>query len=381
MGLSKTIWAKPSEHLRVNTPDQPVLYFSPAILQATARKFIEGFPGLVTYAVKSNPDETVLSNLSAAGVRGFDVASPAEMDLIRQIAPGAAMHYNNPVRSAEEIAHAVKLGVRSYSVDSFSELDKLIAAVPSAGTEISVRFKLPVDGAAYNFGAKFGANREKAAELLRKVVLAGFTPSLTFHPGTQCTDPMAWDSYIRAAANITRDAGVTISRLNVGGGFPSHRVNEITPRLDAIFELIDRVTGEAFGENRPALVCEPGRGMVAESFALATRVKAIRDQEHVFLNDGIYGGLAEMPVIGNINRLEVMSPEGQARTAAALGRIVFGPTCDSLDRLPGEVSLPGDTAEGDYVIFRGLGAYSTVTVTRFNGYGALTIETVCSLAL
>ena len=33
----------------------------------------------------------------------------------------------------------------------------------------------------------------------------------------------------------------------------------------------------------------------------------------------------------------------------------------------------------DFVIFEGLGAYSTVTNTRFNGFGELTLATVLSL--
>ncbi len=380
MGLSKTIWAKPSEFLRHVKPQNPVLFFAPAILQATARRFIEGFPGLVTYAVKSNPAEEVLSNLATAGIRGFDVASPFEMDLIARLAPGAAMHYNNPVRSRDEIKHAVRLGVKSYSVDSHSELEKLAELVPTEGVEISVRFKLPVNGAAYNFGAKFGATAEKATELLAQAAGMGFIPSLTFHPGTQCVDPLAWDSYIRMAAEIATNAGVRIARLNVGGGFPGHRLHEVAPALDEIFAVIDTVADEAFGEDRPALVCEPGRGLVSESYAFAARVKAIRDEEHVFMNDGMYGALAELPLIGNIDRIEVRSPDGVVRSGELVGRIVFGPTCDSVDRLPGDVMLPTDIEEGDFVVFNGMGAYSTVTATRFNGFGEIGVETVCSLA-
>ncbi|MFN3293902.1 MAG: type III PLP-dependent enzyme [Gemmobacter sp.] len=379
MGLSKTIWAKPAEYVANQQPENPVLFFAPGVLQATARRFIDGFPGMVTYAVKSNPQEMVIENLAAAGVRGFDVASPAEMLMIRRLAPEAAMHYNNPVRARSEIAVAVALGVKSYSVDSRSELAKLIEMVPAADTEITVRFKLPVQGAAYNFGAKFGATQELAAELLRSVAEAGFIPSMTFHPGTQCIDPQAWESYIHAAARIAEAAGVRIARLNVGGGFPSHRLNGVLPDLEAIFALIDRTTEAAFGADRPVLVCEPGRGMVAESFTLAARVKAVRDDEHVFLNDGTYGNLDELPMIGIIDRTEVLNPEGTARTGAPRARIVFGPTCDSVDRLPGELMLPGDIAEEDYVLFHGLGAYSIATNTRFNGFGDVAIETVLSL--
>ncbi|WP_128516413.1 type III PLP-dependent enzyme [Tabrizicola thermarum] len=381
MGLSKTIWSNPTDYLKKEQPENPVLFFAPSAAQAAARRFIDGFPGMVTYAVKSNPGEAMIENLAAAGVRGFDCASPFEIDLIRRLAPDAAIHYNNPVRARHEIAYAVERGVKSYSVDSKSELAKLVEMVPVEGTEISVRFKLPVAGAAYNFGAKFGATVELAVELLREVAAKGYIPSITFHPGTQCTDPHAWEAYIREAANIASAAGVKIARLNVGGGFPSHRLQAVVPELEDTFRLIDRVATEAFGADRPALVCEPGRALCGDAFALAARVKALRDGTHVFLNDGVYGSLTELPMIGVIDRIEVLAADGHKRTGEALPRIVFGPTCDSVDRLPGEIPLPNDLAEGDFVIWQGMGSYSTVTNTRFNGFGDLQMATVLSLKL
>ena len=381
MGLSKTIWTNPTEYLRSQQPENPVLFFAPSAAQAAARRFIDGFPGMVTYAVKSNPGEAMVENLAAAGIRGYDCASPFEIDLIRRLAPDAAIHYNNPVRGRHEIAYAVERGVKSYSVDSQSELAKLVQMVPVDGTEISVRFKLPVAGAAYNFGAKFGATSELAVVLLKDVAAAGYIPSLTFHPGTQCTDPAAWEFYIREAAVIAAKAGVTIARLNVGGGFPNHRLAGVVPQIEATFALIDRVSTEAFGADRPLLVCEPGRALCGDAFALAARVKALRDGTHVFLNDGVYGTLTELPMIGVIDRMEVLSPEGTRRKGDILPRTVFGPTCDSVDRLPGELPLPSDIAEGDFVIWQAMGSYSTVTNTRFNGFGELQLATVLGLTL
>ena len=379
MELSQSIWTNPSMYLAAERPEDPVVFFAPAILRETARRFLDGFPGMVTFAVKSNPDPVVIESLDAAGVQGYDVASVREIELIARHAPGAAMHYNNPVRSRSEIARAVSLGVRSFSVDSGTELEKLGELVP-AGAEISVRFKLPVQGAAYDFGAKFGATVEDASVLLARARALGFVPSLTFHPGTQCTDPCAWDAYIRAAARIADEADVRVSRLNVGGGFPSHRLAGLAPRLEEIFALIDRVTGEAFGDARPDLVCEPGRGLVADAFSLAAQVRAVRDGRHVFLNDGVYGALSELPLIGPITRVEVHDGMGGRRTGEAVDRPVFGPTCDSVDRLPGPLPLPCDMEEGDWVVFHGLGAYSTATATGFNGFGALKVATVLGLA-
>ena len=386
MGFSESIWSNPVDYLRSVNPNDPVMFLSPAALQTQAQRFLDGFPGLVTYAVKSNPDEAVVDNLAAAGVSGFDVASPEEIAMIRRLVPDAALHYNNPVRAKHEIVFAVGRDVASYSVDSLSELDKLFALVPThrengERVEITARYKLPVAGAAYDFGAKFGATEELAAEILTRVAAAGYTPSLTFHPGTQCVDPQAWDAYIRAAKRISDAAGVRIHRLNVGGGFPSHRVQAVVPSLDAIFHLIGRVTQEAFGEDAPALVCEPGRALVADSMALAARIKGLRDDNHVFLNDGVYGAFSELPLMGAMDRITVWSPEGVQREGDTRRRTVFGPTCDSVDRLPGETPLPSDIEEGDYLLVQGMGAYSVATNTRFNGFGALAVHMVMDLTV
>lgn len=385
MGLSKTIWTNPTEFLRSDAPENPVLFFAPSAVQSMARRFLAGFPGLVTYAVKSNPSEEMIENLVTAGVRGFDCASPFEIALIRRLAPDAAIHYHNPIRSQREIRFALDHKVTAYSVDSHSELAKLVAMIPpQIGTqrvEISVRFKLPVQGAAYNFGAKFGATSDVAAQLLREVAQAGFTPSLTFHGGTQCNDPQVWAAYIREAAVIARAAGVKIARLNVGGGFPNHRDAASPPDYDAIFKAIGDTARAAFGGDLPALVCEPGRALCGDAYTLVARVKAVRDDAHVFLNDGIYGAMFEFSQIGIIDRMDVFTPELVRRSAPPRPRVTFGPTCDSVDRLPGEVAFPADIAEGDYVVVHGMGSYSTVTNSRFNGFGELGMVTVLSLSL
>lgn len=377
MGMRQDIWATPIDYLTTHQPEEPVLFHAPAVLQATARRFLAGFDGLVTYAVKANPDPFVLENIIAAGVRGFDVASPQEMALVHDALPGATLHYHNPVRSEAEIRAALHHKVASYSVDSLSELEKLAIRL-APGTEVAVRFKLPVSGGLYDFGAKFGATEDGAVTLLQAVARAGLRPALTFHPGTQCTDPQAWVRYIVAAADIARRAGVPLARLNVGGGFPADR-GAGAPDWEAIFAAIRGAADAAFGADAPMLVCEPGRALVAGGISLAARVKSIRDADHVFLNDGIYGGLAEAAQIGALGRVEVLAPDGHRRSGPPVSRTVFGPTCDSLDQLPGQPALPADMAEGDYVLFHGQGAYCGAIATRFNGYGALSRAMVLAL--
>lgn len=379
MKVSPPPWKNPREFLCRAAPEEPVALFCPARLHETALRFRQGFPGLVTYAVKANPDPAVLGCLGAAGLSAFDVASPWEMRHLRAIVPDAVLHYNNPVRTAGEIAEAVRLGVASYALDCPGELARLAALVPARGTEVAVRFKLPLRGAAYDFGSKFGATPEQAAVLLREVARLGFAPALAFHPGTQCHDAGVWSGYVAAAAGIAREAGVEIARLNVGGGFASHRLEAQPPALEDVFGAIDSAVARGFGRARPALLCEPGRGLVGDAFSLLTRVRALRPDGAVFLNEGIYGGLSEHLVIGPIDRVVSCAPDGRRRRGRLRPRVVFGPTCDSLDRLPEPLLLPEDLAEGDYLLFHGLGAYSTVLATRFNGYGVQRSETVVSL--
>lgn len=378
MNSTAEIWASPVTYLSARQPDHPVHFFNPSALHDRARLFIDGFNGMVTFAVKANPDPGVIGNLLQAGVRGFDVASPNEIRLLQSLAPDAALHYNNPVRSKPEIAFARDAGVRSFSVDSFSGLEKLHALCAPGEIEVCVRFKLPIKGAAYDFGEKFGAEPDKAVEILKRAQAGGFIPSITFHPGTQCEDPQAWKSYILEAASIARRAGIALHRLNVGGGFPS-RQNGKTPDLGAFFTLIDKTVAQAFPDNRPGLVCEPGRAMVAESFAHAVRVKDINDEGMVYLNDGIYGGLSEFPVLFVDRQYQVLTPKGTPRTGTRSPATLFGPTCDSLDVLPEQLPLPDTIAEDDYILFQNMGAYVHGVTTAFNGYGDLETVTVLDL--
>ena len=376
MSFQQAIWKSRQDYLKKYQPELPVSFFNPTVLTDTAQMFQHGFPGLVTYAVKANPARHVLKCLSAAGLKAFDVASPVEIDLVRSIAPKAALHYNNPIRSVQEIKHAVKNGVSSFSVDRMGELEKLLVHIPER-CEISVRLKLDMDGAAYDFGAKFGAYPDDCIPLLRRVQEAGHNTSMTFHPGTQCDDPKAWTTYIEASATIAEQAGCALHRLNVGGGFPSHRARN-RPDLNPFFETIQNAVLRNFSQSAPNLVCEPGRAMVAESHSLAVRVKALCDNV-IFLNDGVYAGLTEFRDIGHIERYKVVSHQTDWVSEARRDYTVFGPTCDSIDQLPAPLSLPETIVEGDYILFENMGAYAQSISTRFNGYGDVQTVTIAQV--
>lgn len=356
------------------SPEEPVFCFDRSALAARAEAFIAGFPGEVSYAVKSNPSPEVLLTLSGAGVATFDVASIPEIETVRHIAPRARLHYHNPIKARPEIAKAYGYGVRRFSADSAEEIAKILDVTGGdSSVEIAVRFCLATAGnAVHEFSSKFGARPALAVELVRMVAAAGLKPVMTFHPGSQCTDPEAYRRHILTAAEIAREAGVHLETLNVGGGFAADYTESRAPELGQYFRVIGAAVIEAFGEvNPPKLECEPGRGMVAGAVSLLVRVKlAKHGLGQVFINDGIYGGLMECYQAPKLQPFVRVIRDGKVLEGETKPFVVFGPTCDSLDRLPNPAELPEGITEDDYLEFAGLGAYGMATSTRFNGYGA-----------
>ena len=341
--------------------------FSPNQLRQTSREFQRLFPGEVSYAVKANPEAQILRVLWESGIRSYDVASIGEIELVRAVLPSSHLHYNNPVKTPEMVAEAVnRFGVESLVIDDRHGLE-ILKPYLRPGMEITVRFKLEHSSAAYDFGSKFGADEVQAVELLKAVSDCGARPSLTFHPGSQCVDPHVYGKYIEVAANISRQAGIQLFRLNVGGGFPVSYAGLSLPSLTQYFEIIDEKVRRSFGERRPALLCEPGRAMVASCCSLLTRVVHIRDNGDTFINDGVYGGMQEQVIMEC--RLPVRAwRHGQRIESETTSRRVFGPTCDPVDKLSATLELPVDLVPGDHLEFGLTGAYGSATATRFNGF-------------
>lgn len=350
-------------------PAEPVYLFCAERLLQRARQFQHGFAGTVSYAVKANPEPRVLQTLVGAGLRDFDVASLEEVRTVLTLCPTAHLHFNNPVKATDAVREAyARFGVRSFALDEMAELEKIRRATGGdRGVTYTVRFKLAHNGAAYDFGSKFGAPMDQAARLLREIARGGAAAALTFHPGSQCTDPQMYARYLEAASEIIDMAGVTPAFVNVGGGFPVPYLGGEVPALESYFDTIAATAARCLPHGMP-LICEPGRAMVADAVSLLTQVIHVRDCGHsVFVNDGVYGGLQEQSIIDLQVPARVWRG-GRILSGAPAPYRIFGPTCDPVDRMQREVNLPGGLREGDYIEFGLLGAYGSATSTSFNGF-------------
>jgi ornithine decarboxylase len=373
--VSAPFYADARDVARLMQPEEAVFCFSQDLLRQRLAAFRAGFPGIVSFAVKSNPSREVAQALADAGLADWDVASVHEMALVHSVQPHAHFHYHNPVKSRREIADAyARFGCRRFAVDSREELAKIAEIIGvDATVEIAVRFVLPRDSAnaVHDFSTKFGVSAEGAMELLKDIERRGYQPVLTFHPGSQSRDPAVYVRHIEAAHRIAQGAGVRIGKLNVGGGFPARYPLSNPAPLANFFAAIGEATTRCFGKgNEPRLECEPGRGLVANSMSLLTRVKLVcTDGDDIFLNDGVYGGLMEFMQVPELQPPYRVIRDGEVLAGPTKPWKVFGPTCDPLDVLPARLDLPVSMRDEDYIEFGTLGAYGIATSTRFNGYG------------
>jgi ornithine decarboxylase len=348
------------------SPVDPVVGLRPHVIRARARRVLAAFPGEVLYAVKCNDAPEVLRALWDGGLRDFDTASIGEVRTVRGLLPGARCHFMHPVKSVGAIAEAYRRhGVRRFVFDHPDELAKIVAATGCADDlELFVRLAVPGEGALLALTGKFGAGVEDAGALVRAARGYARSVGLTFHVGSQCVAPAAYARAIALAAEVVRQVG-PVDDLDVGGGFPA-RYQGDEPEFAAFVAAIQ----EAVARHGLAcrLQCEPGRVLVADGASALARVE-LRRGDSLYLNDGVYGNLAELKWIGPqfpMRLVRAARPGDAGRT----GFDLYGPTCDSIDSMPGPHWLPADTDEGDWVEVGMMGAYSNALKTGFNGFGS-----------
>lgn len=353
---------------RALRPSYPVYCVRPDVLAASARRFIKQFPGTVLYAVKCNPHPLVLSALYKGGIRHFDTASLTEIAQVADTFDEAHTYFMHPVKARAIIKSAWQIyGVRHFVVDHMDELNKVIQEVGAQGNTIIVRVNTPpADDTLYHLAAKFGAAPEQAIELMAEAKARGCDVGLAFHVGSQCRSPQAYLAALELLGTIIAKAGVEPVCIDVGGGFPAAYGDRPVPALDAYMDAIRQGLKILKVSPTVEIFSEPGRALVAQGCSLLTQVQ-LRKDDRLYINDGIYGSLSEMNTVAIRLPARVIRLDGPVSETMA-DFALNGPTCDSLDVLPGTFSLPDDVREGDWIEIDQVGAYSNALATRFNGF-------------
>jgi len=359
----------PLDLVRERSVERPVALVRPGAVAVAASWFQKNFKGDVLYAVKANPSPWVIKTLWSEGVRVFDVASMPEIELVASAAPGAKMAFMHPVKSRAAIARAYhEFGVRTFALDTHEELAKILDATDGAeDLDLIVRLAVNAEGAQYALSGKFGVDLDQAPALLlaARRATSGLM-GVSFHVGSQCMRPTAYQAAMAQASRALVRAGVFADIVDVGGGFPSVYPGMVPPDMSDYVDSIHRGFAEMMVHETTELWCEPGRALVAESTSILCKVE-LKKGDALYLNDGAYGSLFDAAHVKWPFPVKLIS-DREASTEVKPFRF-YGPTCDSIDHLPGPFWLPDDVNEGDYIEIGMIGAYGVAMNTRFNGYG------------
>lgn len=354
------------------TPSYPVYCLRPALLRQQARLFLDSFPGRVLYAVKCNPHPRILQALHEGGIRHFDTASLTEIAQVREQFRDAHAYFMHPIKIRPHIKTAEHVyDITHFVVDHMDELEKVMEETDNEDLTIFVRLATPELGGAYDLSQKFGATPDEAVALLRRVAAEGYTAGLAFHVGSQMLNPWAYKKALEMAGEVLDSSGVEIQYLDIGGGFPAPYVGQPVPELAAFIDAIEEGRNRLKLRRDCVLMCEPGRALVANGCSLVVQVQ-LRKAERLYINDGIYGSLSEPALI------KIQMPVRLIRSAESVGLepesdsfkdfTIYGPTCDSFDKLPTPFRLPENVREGDWIEIGQMGAYTNALATPFNGF-------------
>jgi ornithine decarboxylase len=371
-------------------PDEPVFLFRPHRLLKAAQWFSNNFPGDTFYAVKANPSPHVIRELWRGGVRGFDVASLCEVQLVKSLFANAKLAFMHPIKNFNVISRAYfEYGVRRFVLDSHEELKKIVLATKGA-TDLTliVRFSVSNFGSTLPLSGKFGVHADEAPSLLRACRDVAQAMGISFHVGSQSLAPIAYQCALeKVAASISSsivlqesEGGrpITIEVVDVGGGFPSVYDMDTPPPLEDYLDAIKCAIGSCSVFSKSKLWCEPGRALAAEGEGLLTRIEGTKRGlegdagDMLYLNDGSFGALYDSVHEKWCYPVRAVRASGEIQASDSKDLVpytLYGPTCDSADKFPDAVMLPAGLKEGDYLEWGNIGAYGRCMATSFNGFG------------
>lgn len=366
-------------------PDEPVILNRPHAAARAARFFATKFPGKSLYAVKANPSPDLIRILWDNGISHYDVASIAEVRMVRATLPEATLCFMHPVKTASAIREAYfEHGVRTFSLDTQEEVDKIVTATtdaegnPAKDLRLCVRLRVSSEYSELSLASKFGIDLADAGALLQRTRQVADWLGVCFHVGSQAMTPFAYVQALERTRAAIADAGVVIDMIDVGGGFPSSYPGMQPPPLEDYFAVIHRHFEALPIAYNAELWCEPGRALSAEYNSLIVKVEKRRGDE-LYINEGAYGALYDAAHIGWRFPVRHISREGGNGAVKAIEMKDFsfyGPTCDDADFMEGPFMLPAGIRAGDWIEVGMLGAYGAAMRTAFNGFGGGEVATV-----
>lgn len=341
------------------------------------KRAFAGTDCLICFSMKSNSNLTVLKKLTVAGA-GLDIVSGGELYRARKVgADPKRIVYASVGKTDEEIAYAIRSGIRLFNVESLSELDAInrIACRFNRVQDVAIRINPDVRAHTHRYvttgsrGDKFGLDTATAFRVFSEAYRYPFLrlSGLHLHIGSQITESGPFRRAIRRALEFIRRlraTGIFIESLNIGGGLGIIYSDE-KPQTAARFAAVVK---PLLADTGLKLVLEPGRFISGQGGILVTKVIHWKTAPHktFAVVDAGMNDLLRPSLYGAYHKI---LPVTRDRAAAADGvRVkadVVGPVCESGDFLARDRSL-AVMKPGDLLAVMSCGAYGFTMASNYN---------------
>ena len=353
----------------------PLMILDCDIIRQQYRALNNALPSVTLhFALKPLPHPAVVRTLLQEGA-SFDLASNGEVDLVADAGVPADMTiHTHPIKRDSDIRHALEYGCKVFIVDNINELEKFIPYHDQA--EILIRLSFRNTDAYADLSKKFGCSPQQAIEIMQVAKVHGIhIKGLSFHVGSQTVKPEKFVQAIESCAQLIHDVArlglPALSSIDIGGGFPIDYHNDVIP-IDEFCAPI-RVALAQLPET-VKVIAEPGRFIVAPAVTAVSSVMGQSERDGkiwYYLDDGIYGSYSGIMFDHGKYPIHALRCEGGGE-GEHFPCVLAGPTCDSIDVIADEIMLP-KLKNGDLIIGRLMGAYTTATATEFNFFRKATV--------
>lgn len=336
------------------------------------------------YAVKCNPDKMLLNTLVGLGA-GFDVASKTEISTVTELGvdPNKII-FANPVKEINSITFAQTKNISKMTFDSEDELKKISIYHPYA--KLVLRILVDDSKSKMPFGTKFGCPKENLSGVftLAKTLNLNII-GVSFHVGSCCGDASSYADAIATARDvfdIAKTYGFEMNFIDIGGGFPGHDTQESDEKFIEIASNVNSQLDASFSDIPDIeIIAEPGRFFATSCGTLVTNVicrKIMITPEkekiiHYYINSSLYGLFNNIIFDKAIPHLELLNVVDDSEPVYK--SIIFGQTCDSMDKIADGIKLP-ELVCGNWLVIRNHGAYTNAAASTFNGFTSCDINYV-----
>lgn len=339
------------------------------------RTWEQNLPGILPhYAVKCNPNSRLIEILASMGVN-YDCASESEMNLVLSLGVDPRrIILANTIKPESMLRYAKMHAVRRMTFDNADELHKVARVYHDA--ELYLRITASDPQSTTDLSSKFGCSKSSVAPLLalaRELDLS--VTGIAFHVGHGAKNVKAFVQAIQDSKKAIDEAshlGFQIRSLDIGGGFVQERLASFAPEIKSALEH-----NGYFSSRGIQVLAEPGYFFAASTATLVCNVIGRRTGENhqgaidkLYLNDGVYGSFLNVimegrelkPHLLKSSSLENGSRQDKYRYS------LWGPTCDSRDKLGDCYEFNDEVNIGDWLYFENMGAYTGSRATSFNGF-------------